>query len=270
MDFDPHCSQKFEEKTRSASWFVKKFNYFTLLPNLSKAESLHLLGRFAKITRNVKCAHDEMEILSAAFEILSIPKNIEGHILEAGCFKGGSAAKFSILAKMLNRKLYLFDSFEGLPENSENHDTDIVGDRLPACLECQYCKEGKEYLCENGVYQGGTYKGSLDEVKNNIETYGEFAVCNYVKGYFEDTISKFTENIAFAYLDVDLASSTRTCLKYIYPLLSKGGTIMSQDGYIPLVVNVFNDNDFWQNEVGVPKPTIEGLGSRKIITITKR
>ena len=35
-------------------------------------------------------------------------------------------------------------------------------------------------------------------------------------------------------------------------------------------VNVFNDDDFWQNEVGVPKPTIEGLGSRKIITITKR
>ena len=103
MDFDPHCSQKFEEKTRSASWFVKKFNYFTLLPNLSKAESLHLLGRFAKITRGVKCAHDEMEILSAAFEILSLQKNIEGHILEAGCFKGGSAAKFSII-KMLNRK----------------------------------------------------------------------------------------------------------------------------------------------------------------------
>jgi len=252
MDIDPHFSQKFEEKTLSANWMAKKFNYFPLLPNLSKTHSINLMGKFAKISRNVKCSHGHMEILSAAFEILSIPKNIEGHIVEAGVFKGGSAAKLSIIANMLNRKLYLFDSFEGLPENSENHVTSLLGHSI------------------DGWFKGGLFKGGLAEVKNNIETYGESEVCNYVKGYFEDSMSKFTEKIAFAYLDVDLASSTRTCLKYLYPLLSKGGTIMSQDGDFPLVVDVFNDNDFWQNELGIPKPTIEGLGSRKIITITKR
>ena len=210
------------------------------------------MGRFAKISRNVKCLHDDMEILSASFEILSIPKNMEGHIVEAGSFKGGSASKFSMLAKILNRKLYVLDSFEGIPENPENHDTNLMGDSI------------------GDWYKGGSFKGSLDEVKNNIETYGEPEVCNYVKGYFENSLPKFNEKIAFAYLDVDLASSTRTCLKYIYPLLSKGGTIMSQDGFIPLVVDVFNDDDFWQKEVGIPKPPIEGLGSRKIITVTKR
>ena len=251
LDINPHCSQKFEEKTRSAKWFAKRFNYFPLLPNLSKTESIHLMGKFANISRNVKCAHDEMEILSCAFEILSIPKNIEGHIVEAGIFKGGSSAKLSILAKILNRKLYLFDSFEGLPENSENHDTSLLGHSI------------------TDWFKGGSFKGKLDEVKNNIEAYGESEVCNYVEEYFEDSMPKFTEKIAFAYLDVDLASSTRTCLKYLYPLLSKGGIIISQDGDFPLVVNVFNDDNFWQNEVGIPKPIIEGLGSRKMITITK-
>ena len=152
---------------------------------------------------------------------------------------------------MLNRKLYLFDSFEGLPSNKENHDKSLLGHSI------------KDWFKE------GSFKGSLNEVKNNIQKYGESDVCNYVQGFFDDTMPRFKEKIAFAYLDVDLASSTKTCLKYLYPKLSKGGIIMFQDGDFPLVVDVFNDDDFWQNEIGVVKPNIEGLGIRKILTVTK-
>lgn len=44
-----------------------------------------------------------------------------------------------------------------------------VGDRagitplLEACRECQYCKEGKEYLCESSTITGESYKGGYSE-----------------------------------------------------------------------------------------------------------
>ena len=72
-----------------------------------------------------------------------------------------------------------------------------------------------------------------------------------------------------AYLDVDLASSTKTCLKYLYPLVIPGGIIYSQDGDFPLVIEVFNDDRFWENEVGCKKPDIEGLGKKKLLKIIK-
>ena len=80
----------------------------------------------------------------------------------------------------------------------------------------------------------------------------------------------FSQPVALAYLDVDLASSTKTCLKNLYPLLSPGGSIYSQDGDFPLVVEVFNNEKFWKEEVGcVELPQVTGLG-KKITVITKR
>jgi len=170
--------------------------------------------------------------------ILSVPKHIDGCIVEAGSYKGGSAAKFSIAAKIANKRLILFDSFEGLPENNELMTT-------------------------------GAWCGTLDEVKRNISKFGELDICELIKGWFDDTMPKFSKPIVAIYLDVDLASSTRTCLKYLYPLLVPGGVLYSQDGHLPLVVDVYKDDEFWNKEVGYPKPHIEGLGKQKLFKIVK-
>jgi hypothetical protein len=37
--------------------------------------------------------------------------NNGGDIVECGCFNGNSSAKLSIIAKLVNKKLYIFDSF---------------------------------------------------------------------------------------------------------------------------------------------------------------
>lgn len=60
-----------------------------------------------------------------------------------------------------------------------------------------------------------------------------------------------TKGVVAAYLDCDLASSTKTCIQYIYPLLVLGGFIVSQNGDFPLVIDVFKDLSFWKNKVGV-------------------
>ena len=220
--------------------------------SLSYFQRMWLLQKFKLITRKIPCPHKQEEIIAFVDAILRLPPGEEGCIVEAGSFKGGSSAKFSLAAKIAGRELYIFDSFEGLPENSEPHEKSILGHSI------------------KGRFRRGNYCGSLEEVRTNITKYGEIGVCRFVKGWFEETMPFFNRRIAAAYLDVDLASSTRTCLKYLYPLLVPGGVIFSQDGDFPLVIEVFNDDRFWEEEVGCKKPYIEGLGERKLIKIVKR
>jgi O-methyltransferase len=80
----------------------------------------------------------------------------------------------------------------------------------------------------------------------------------------------FRKPLSGAYVDVDLASSTRTCIKYLFPLLRSGSCLMSQDGHIPLVIEIFRDQDFWRTQLGLATlPTMQGVGTSKLIIVTK-
>lgn len=216
---------------------------------ISFLKKLYIIKQLYVTSYAVICPHTQHQIISFIKTILSIPPDVKGVIVEAGSYKGGSSAKFSLAAKLANRRLFLFDSFEGIPNNKEPHKKSIFGHDL--------------------FFPKGSYCGLLDEVKGNISKYGDLSACEFIKGWFENTMPKFSQTIIAAYLDVDLASSTRTCLKYLYPLLAPGGVLYSQDGDFPLVINVFKDNKFWEKEVGFPKPYIEGLGKQKLIKIVK-
>ena len=54
-----------------------------------------------------------------------------------------------------------------------------------------------------------------------------------------------------------------------YPKIVRGGVLMSQDGDFPLVIDVFDDDDFWKNVVGCDKPAMQGLRQSKMLTIIK-
>jgi O-methyltransferase len=222
---------------------------FSTCPFLSLKERYRLAHRLVTISQQVDCPHTESEVLAFIQTILSLDESMIGCIVEAGCYKGGSTAKFSIATHATNRTLVVFDSFEGLPSHSEPHKYTIFGRPV--------------------TFSAGEYRGSLDEVRSNIKRFGELQVCRFVEGWFDATMPKFKEPIAAIYLDVDLVESTRTCLKYLYPLLQVGGKLYSQDGHLPLVLEVFEDERFWQEEVGVSKPYMHGLGTSKLITIVK-
>jgi O-methyltransferase len=189
-------------------------------------------------------------MLSIIRSILSVPPSLNGCVCEAGSFKGGSTAKLSIACKIVGRRLFVFDSFEGIPESNDNHDKNIDGERA--------------------FFRKGSYCGSLQEVTDNVYQFGELGVCEFIKGWFENTLPQFSEPIAVLYLDVDLASSTRTCLKYFYPLVVPGGVIYSQDGHLQRIIDLLGSIDFWENEVHVSRPEIEGLGEKKLIKIIKK
>lgn len=217
--------------------------------NVSLRDRIWLLKQFYLISFSVDSPHTQAEILACVQSILSLPRNSKGVVVEAGCYKGSSTAKFSLAADIVGKELVVFDSFRGIPANDEPHERNIFG--KPA-----------------GFTQG-SYCGALDEVEANVAKYGRIDRCRFVQGWFQDTLPEFKELISAVYLDVDLASSTRTCLKYFYPLLESGGVLYSHDGHLPLVIDVFHDDNFWTSEVGCNRPQVVGLGEKKLIKITR-
>ncbi len=197
----------------------------------------------------VESPHGQHEILSFIRAVLELPDSLTGCVVEAGCYKGSSTAKFSIAASLVGRKLVIFDSFQGMPGNVETHDSDIFGRPIS--------------------FSEGSYRGALEEARRNVARFGDLEVCEFVEGWFADTMPSFAEPIAAIYVDVDLASSTQTCLKYLYPLLSPGGVLFSQDGHVPLVVDVYQDERFWSDDVGFRKPSVENIGVGKLIWLRK-
>ena len=189
----------------------------------------------------------EYEMIRVISAVLNTDPTVPGVIVEAGAYKGGSTAKISLVAAYAKRTLCVFDSFEGLPLNKEDHGKNIYG--------------GDAY------FPGGSYAGSLDEVKTAVSKYGDPNACTFVKGWFENTMTQFQEPVAVGYIDVDLVSSTKTCLTYLFPRLIKNGVLFSQDGHLPLIIRLLKDASFWKNEVKTEPPRMEGLGTTKLVEI---
>lgn len=223
---------------------------------------LALVLQFYKISYVVDCPHTEHEMISIARQILDLgaggatsagaasgAAGVPGVIVEAGSFHGGSTTKLSLVAKLCGRDLHVFDSFEGMPENNEEHGKSIYG---------------REHHFPKGSHAVG-----LDEVRGNVARWGDASRTHYHKGFFSDTLPLFHEPVAAACVNVDLVQSTRDCYRNLYPLLSPGGIIISQDAHFPWIIALLNDASFWKNEIGVEKPETPGLGTLKFVTVRK-
>lgn len=189
----------------------------------------------------LRCAHTHAEAVSIVSEILRVPSSMPGIVLEAGCFKGGSTAKLSLATKLIGRKLAVYDSFEGLPDVEDS---------------------------ERDRFAQGEYTGALEEVKSNVAKYGALDVCEFVRGWFDQTMPNLKDPVVVAFVDVDLRGSLETCLTYIYPKLVPGGTIFSHDGHLPICVELMEDQNFWKR-FNEPAPEFEGLGTRKLVKMRK-
>jgi hypothetical protein len=113
-----------------------------------------------------------------------------------------------------HRKIYLYDTYEGMPKPTDK-DVEINGTPYSVLWE----KE-KALLTV-----------SLDEVKNNMLSTGypsENII--FVKGMVEKTIPRTLPNqIALLRLDTDLYESTYHELIHLYPKISSQGVIIIDD-----------------------------------------
>lgn len=146
--------------------------------------------------------------------IHSIHKNnIEGDFIEAGVWRGGATILMRALLDeltILNKKVWVADSFKGLPK-----------------------PDVKRYKADKGnsLNKLKILNVSLEEVKRNFEKYDlldERVI--FLEGWFKDTLVKAPiTKLALIRLDADMYESTFQALENLYPKLSLGGYIIIDD-----------------------------------------
>jgi len=147
-------------------------------------------------------------LLSLHRAILYIEENeIPGDIVECGVARGGSAAMMALTLNNHSRRLWMFDTFEGLPEpGRENSDRHI------------------------GSLYTGTCRGSLEEVRSSFQRLGIEENAILVPGLFQETLPRCgIESIAVLHVDGDWYESVKATLENLYARVSKGGIIQIDD-----------------------------------------
>lgn len=187
-------------------------------------------------TKRIRTGTSYKSHLAMALKIMETSPEVTGDIIECGTWKGGSAANLSLVCKLVGRKLRIYDSFEGLPEGEEND------------------REAKHYT-------KGDYSGCLEEVERNIERYGAIECCEFVKGWFKDTLPTLHEPVLLAFLDVDLEASLDICVRYIWPNLIDTGYMFTDEFVAIDYCALFYSEKYWDKYFKRVPPGLIGVGT---------
>lgn len=189
-----------------------------------------VFDRVGEIKRELdfKLGYNEAYQINRAVQAVS---KIAGDMAEVGVYEGGSAR--IILEAESQKTLHLFDTFEGLPEVSDEDST---------------------------WFARGQYRGPLEVVKRNL---ADFPNVRFYRGLFPVDTAHEVEDVVFSFvnLDVDIYSSTRDSLEFFYPRLAKGGILMSHDYVSANGVRKAFDEFFADK----PEPLVEMSGSQVLV-----
>ena len=146
---------------------------------------------------------------------------IPGDFVECGVWRGGS---MMVMAKSLmmhgdtSRDLFLYDTYEGMTEPTEEDKTAqgvLAKDILDRSLK------GSGIWCE----------ASLEDVRQNVYSTGyPKEKIHFIKGPVEQTIpATLPKRTAILRLDTDWYESTKHELIHLFPLLDKRGILIIDD-----------------------------------------
>ena len=133
-------------------------------------------------------------------EFLKLVQNVDGDLAECGTYKGAAAFLFCTFAQEHNRKVHLFDSFQGLSEPGAN----------------------------DGVFW---QKGNLSASEQLVhDTLNGFSCFKTYPGWIPSTFPNVSDRLfAFLHVDVDLEQPTYDTLEFFYPRLNKGAVVILDD-----------------------------------------
>lgn len=131
-------------------------------------------------------------------------QHIEGEVAEFGVFRGDFAR---IINKAFpDRRLYLFDSFQGFVPEEE--------------------KKERNRGTSNESFSDAFVDTAVERVMEKM-SYPQNVIVK--KGYFPESLGGLEERFAFLSLDVDFEESTFKGLEYFYPRMNEGGYIFIHD-----------------------------------------
>ena len=148
-----------------------------------------------------------------------LDRQIPGDIVECGVWRGGSALLAALIMKarkVSDRKLYLYDTFQGMPTPTE-FDVD------------KYGRTGFEMMEQYGDEIGWCY-ASLEDVQAAFSVHNFDFEIHFVQGDVIETLEKIKpEIISVLRLDTDWYESTALEFQLLYPRLSIGGVLIVDD-----------------------------------------
>jgi hypothetical protein len=138
---------------------------------------------------------------------------VPGDFIETGVWRGGACIFMRAILEaygVRNRRVWLADSFEGLPPPDPIAYPADAGDKFHTYADLAV---------------------SIDEVKRNFEKYGLLDdQVIFLKGWFKDTLPEAPiGRLAILRLDGDMYESTTDALRHLYDRLSPRGFIIVDD-----------------------------------------
>lgn len=146
-------------------------------------------------------------------------ESISGAFVECGVWKGGCAATMAYVAQKYNsdRKTWLFDSFEGLPEPSEK-------DGIVA----------KSRMAINVKEENRKCVASVEDIEElffqKLKLERKYVLIR--KGWFQNVLPNVKNEIgaiAILRIDADWYESTKSCFDNLYDNVVSGGYVVIDD-----------------------------------------
>jgi hypothetical protein len=149
---------------------------------------------------------------------------VPGALVECGVWRGGSTMAAALTLEKLNaalRDLFLFDTFEGMPEPT-------AADAKTGGAEAR--EKFERLRRPTGLGSDWCY-ADLRDVTRNLRTTGYPADrLHFAPGLVEVTVpAEAPAEIALLRLDTDWYASTRHELEHLYPRISEGGVLLVDD-----------------------------------------
>ena len=173
-----------------------------------------------------------------------IGNNIPGDLIETGVWRGGACILMRAVLYtygVTDRKIWVADSFAGLPEPDEKMYPSDAGSNFHSYPELSI---------------------SMEEVQQNFEAYGLMnEQVMFLKGWFKDTLPQAPiEKLALMRLDGDMYESTMDALKNLYHKLSPGGYVIIDDYHVVSACKQAVHDFFEQNSINPQLEEIDGVG----------
>lgn len=175
----------------------------------------------------------EIAVIMREFET-TLARGVAGDVVELGCYVGTTSVFLAKRLKDTDRKLYLFDSFEGLPPKTHQDDS-------PAGLQ----------------FKAGELLATKKQLIRNLKQ-ANVPMPVIKKAWFSDLIdSDMPRQIAFAFLDGDYYGSISDSLRVITPRLTPGATIIVDDYANEALPGAAKATDEWLRRFPVYKKRVE-------------
>lgn len=158
--------------------------------------------------------------------------HLHGDFAECGVYKGGTALLLSRVLDTTGKRLFLFDSFQGLPRGDQEKD--------------------------KWFYEGQYAVDSVESVRELLIDFRH--MIDIREGWIPETFAGLeNRRYSFAHLDVDLYQSALDCCGYFYPRMVPGAVMLFDEYGFPAARGEKDAVDeFFADKPEAPIPFVTG------------